>query len=63
MRLRTLFAIWAAVGLSVGLAIPASASEAVVVSPNNMHGWFFFNDNINGPGTGHMVSGLSLIHI
>ena len=57
MRLRTLFAIWAAVGLSVVLAIPASASEAVVVSPNNMHGWFFFNDNINGPGTGHMVSG------
>jgi hypothetical protein len=57
MRLRTLSAILAAVGLSVVLAAPASASEAVVVSPNHMHGWFFFNDNTNGPGTGHMVSG------
>jgi hypothetical protein len=43
--------------MSVVLAIPASASQAVVVSPNHMHGWFFFNDNTNGPGTGHMVSG------
>src|SRR6202022_1722020 len=57
MRLRTLSAILAAVGLSAVLPAPASASEAVVVSPNHMHGWFFFNDNTNGPGTGHMVSG------
>ena len=59
MRLRTLAAIWAAAALSLLLAAPASASEALVVSPNHMHGWFFFNDNDppTPPATGHMIWG------
>ena len=57
MRLRTLSAIWAAVGLSLVLATTVAASDVVSVSPNDMNGWFFLNDNTNGPGTGHMVSG------
>lgn len=32
-------------------------SNTTVVSPRNMHGWGFYDDNTNGAGTGKMVSG------
>lgn len=53
--------------LSVALALaavmftsgPVLAGDTVKVSPKNMHGWVFFDDNTGGAGTGQMVSGPS----
>jgi hypothetical protein len=53
--------IWLAVPLLLTAlvlgAAPAFAAHAVKVSPNNMHGWAFVDDNTNGPGSGQMVAG------
>ncbi|HEY8862625.1 MAG TPA: hypothetical protein VIO37_00445 [Candidatus Dormibacteraeota bacterium] len=57
MVLKTLSALGTVAAASLLLATTAEARDAVVVSPNHMHDWFFFNDNNNGPGTGHMVEG------
>jgi hypothetical protein len=46
----------AVVALMLGAA-PAFAAHAVKVSPKNMHGWVFFDDNTGGPGSGQMVKG------
>ena len=46
----------ALVALMLGAA-PAFAAHAVKVSPKNMHGWVFFEDNAGGPGSGQMVKG------
>ena len=56
MALRKLTLVGALVVLAL---VPSTsvASDIVVVSPNNMHGWVFFEDNNGGPGTGHMVTG------
>lgn len=46
-------------GLGTAVAIPLAANAAVntvVVTPSNMQGWAFFDDNGNG-GAGGMVSG------
>jgi hypothetical protein len=52
---------WLAVPLALAAlllgAAPAFAAHAVKVSPTNMHGWAFVDDNTNGPGTGLMVTG------
>jgi hypothetical protein len=43
---------------TLAFTFPAAAAQVVVVSPNNMHGWAFVDDNPpNGPGTGQMVNG------
>jgi hypothetical protein len=34
-----------------------SGDTSTVVSPNNMHGWVFFEDNAGGPGSGNFVVG------
>src|SRR6202790_3720370 len=57
MGLRKLSVVGPFVVLAMLPATSVAASDIVVVSPNNMHGWAFFNDNNNGPGTGHMVTG------
>jgi hypothetical protein len=52
---------WLAVPLALAVlllgAAPAFAAHAVKVSPKNMHGWVFFDDNNGGPGSGQMVVG------
>jgi hypothetical protein len=40
----------AAAALAVGPATMASAAAATVVSPQNGHGWFFFNEGATGSG-------------
>jgi hypothetical protein len=57
MNLRKLYVTAAIAALSLLPATSVAASDIVVVSPSNMHGWVFFEDNNNGPGSGHMVSG------
>ncbi len=52
--LATAFAL-AALALTT-LPVAASA-ETVVVSPADMHGWVFWNDLTNGPGSGRLVNG------
>jgi hypothetical protein len=37
--------------------VPVAATETVVVSPADMHGWMFWNDVTDGPGSGRMVDG------
>jgi hypothetical protein len=39
--------------------LPVAAAETVVVSPADMHGWAFFEDNSGGPGSGKLVNGPS----
>jgi hypothetical protein len=57
MHLRPISALAAAIAALLLTATTASAAEVVVVSPGHMHGWGFFDDNTNGPGTGKMVEG------
>jgi len=40
-----------------GTAQVGAAGTTIVVSPTNMHGWVFVNDQTNGPGTGTLVDG------
>src|SRR3981081_2955045 len=49
---------WLAVPLALTIlllgAAPALAAHAVKVSPKNMHGWVFFDDNNGAPGSGQL---------
>ncbi len=47
----------AVTALAIIPAAAAADNEAVTVSPGQMHGWAFYDDNTGGPGTGHMVAG------